>query len=91
MIYLICYDISHPRRLQRVAKILENHGIRVQYSFFQCDMPKLKVNKLKSKILKVIDLKKDSFYIYPLCEACTNNAISDGTGELLRIKSFEIL
>jgi CRISPR-associated endonuclease Cas2 len=31
---LIAYDIRHSRRLRRVAKIMENYGMRVQKSIF---------------------------------------------------------
>ena len=32
--YLIAYDIAHPRRLRRVARLLEKHAIRCQKSVF---------------------------------------------------------
>lgn len=34
MAFLIAYDISHPRRLRRVARLLERHAVRCQYSVF---------------------------------------------------------
>ena len=34
MRYLVCYDIAHPRRLRRVARILERHALRCQKSVF---------------------------------------------------------
>ncbi|HQM85027.1 MAG TPA: CRISPR-associated endonuclease Cas2, partial [bacterium] len=36
---LILYDIRDPKRLLRVAKIMENYGYRVQKSVFEviCD------------------------------------------------------
>ncbi len=88
---MVCYDISNPKRLQKTAKIIENYGIRVQYSFFQCDMPKKKMNEMKNKVINVIDEKKDSFFIYPLCEDCTRNAEVDGKGELIRLESYRIV
>jgi len=88
---MICYDISNPKRLRKTAKILVNYGMRVQKSFFQCDMKKEEMINLKDRLLKVINTRKDSLFIYPLCEDCSNKAITDGNGELLKIKSFEIL
>ncbi|HEV3384105.1 MAG TPA: CRISPR-associated endonuclease Cas2, partial [Gemmata sp.] len=32
--FLIAYDIAHPRRLRRVARVLERRGVRCQYSVF---------------------------------------------------------
>src|SRR5258708_71513 len=32
--YVIAYDIAHPKRLRRVARLLERRGVRCQYSVF---------------------------------------------------------
>ena len=91
MFYLFCYDISNARRLRRTAKILENFGIRVQKSFFQCEMEQKRMLDLRDQVLKVIDTDKDYFFIYPLCEDCSRKALTDGKGELVKLESFEIL
>jgi len=91
MIYMVCYDISDAKRLRRTAKILEDFGIRVQKSFFQCEIGKAKMDEIYAKILKVINKKKDSFFVYPLCEDCSSRAIADGNGSLIRLEDFEIL
>lgn len=91
MIYMVCYDISNPRRLRRTAKVLEGYGMRVQKSFFQCDMSRDQLQVLIKRILKIIDRKHDALFVYPLCEQCSRTAWRDGTGEILVIKSFEIL
>lgn len=56
MTYLICYDIREPKRLHKVASVLENHGIRVQKSFFQCDLGDEHLKSLRYDLLKVIDM-----------------------------------
>ena len=91
MIYLVCYDISQAKRLRRTAKILENFGLRVQKSFFQCEMEQKRMVDLREQVLAVIDSGKDYFFIYPLCEDCSRKALTDGTGELIRLVAFEIL
>jgi len=91
MIYMVCYDISNPKRLGKVAKVLENHGMRIQKSFFQCEMNKENMINLKNKLLKIINRRKDSLFIYPLCEDCSNKAITDGNGKILKLTNFEIL
>lgn len=88
---MVCYDISDPKQLRKTAKILEDFGIRVQKSFFQCEIEKAKMDEIYGKILKVINKKKDSFFIYPLCEDCSRRAIADGNGSLIRLEDFEIL
>jgi CRISPR-associated protein Cas2 len=91
MTYLFCYDISDPKRLYRCAKTLEKFGLRVQKSFFQCDLPEDIFLKLKKSLLKVIDMKKDSLFIYMICDKCGRKAIELGTGSMLSMESFEIL
>lgn len=91
MLYLICYDISNPKRLQRVAKALEDFGLRIQKSFFQCEMSQEMLDKLVKRVLKEIYVSEDRFFIYPMCESCSNKAIKDGTGELIKLDTFEIL
>ena len=34
MRFIIAYDIAHPRRLRRVARVMEKHAIRCQKSVF---------------------------------------------------------
>ena len=88
---MFCYDISNPKRLSRVAKILEESGIRVQKSFFQCEMSSSKKEEIKTKLLKVINLRHDSLFIYPLCKKCAKKAITDGSGDLINLEVFQIL
>ena len=88
---MICYDIADPERLRRTAKILENFGIRIQKSFFQCEMSIENLKKLEREILSVVKTKKDRLFIYPLCEACSKKAATMGTGKLMELKTFEIL
>jgi CRISPR-associated protein Cas2 len=88
---MFCYDISNPKRLRNTSKILENYGIRVQKSFFQVEIDKKIMFELRDKILKVIDTKKDYFFIYPLCDKCSRNYLKDGQGDLIEIKFFEVL
>lgn len=91
MIYMICYDITDPKRLRKTAQILEKSGLRVQKSFFQCDIDEKKKDLLVKQVVKVLNLKKDYFYVYPLCEDCSQKAIQEGTGNLIRLEAFEIL
>ncbi len=91
MIYMVCYDISDPKRLRRTAKILENFGIRVQKSFFQCEIEAERMAAMRDRILEIVDTGRDYFFIYPLCENCSRRALTDGHGELIRLSAFEII
>ncbi|MHB1645878.1 MAG: CRISPR-associated endonuclease Cas2 [bacterium] len=79
MIYMICYDITNPKRLRKTAKVLQNYGIRIQKSFFQCEIFRDMLNKLLKDILAVVDVSMDKLYVYPLCNGCLKNVKFDGT------------
>jgi len=91
MIYMVCYDVTHTKRLRKVAKILEDLGLRVQKSFFQCDIDERRKDLLVQRMVKVLNLKKDYLYIYPLCDDCSQKAIQEGEGSLIRLEAFDIL
>lgn len=91
MIYFIGYDIASPKRLHKVAKTLENYGIRVQYSFFECEMEREQKDELVRSLLAIIDKKEDSLRVYPLCEDCVPRVISEGDGELFKPSTFMVL
>lgn len=91
MIYMICYDITSPRRLRRCAKVLEGYGIRVQKSFFQADLKPDDRDKLISRLRSIIDEQSDKLFCYPLCEQCANGYWRDGEGEILVVRTFEII
>jgi CRISPR/Cas system-associated endoribonuclease Cas2 len=50
-----------------------------------------RMERMKRELLSIINRKRDSLFIYPLCEKCSQNALTDGEGSLIRISSFEIL
>lgn len=57
--YLVSYDIAHPRRLRRVARICESYGTRLQYSVFECALDGLRFERLKADIWEVIQHDAD--------------------------------
>ena len=61
---LIAYDIADPRRLSRVSKLLAQEGIRVQNSTFECHCDAATVEKLRLRLLELIDEEEDRVYIY---------------------------
>lgn len=61
--YLVSYDISHPRRLRRVARVLEGFGYRVQLSVFQCPLDDLRLEQLKASLSPEINSDEDQILI----------------------------
>ena len=63
--FVIGYDIASPKRLQKVAKLLEKVAIRIQYSlFFYPKVSREVLEKLTTDILELIDEKEDDVRIY---------------------------
>lgn len=58
--YLIAYDISDPRRLRRVIKVMEAYGQRLQYSVFLCNLSGVELYRWRRDILHEVDLAQDS-------------------------------
>jgi CRISPR-associated protein Cas2 len=67
MIYLIGYDIADKKRLTKVAKLLERHAVRLQYSLFVYDtMSENALEALIDAILALIDTQHDDVRVYTL-------------------------
>lgn len=66
---VVAYDISDDRRRERVAKILEGFGERVQYSVFECRLDKVQYLRLRHALEDVIRADVDVVSFYFLCES----------------------
>ena len=57
--FLVCYDVSDPKRLARAYKKMNGFGEPAQYSVFICDLsPKERV-LLEEALTEILDLKED--------------------------------
>lgn len=68
---LVAYDVNTETkegqtRLRRVAKTCEGFGQRVQFSVFECSLSDANLERLRSRLLKIIDVDSDSLRIYIL-------------------------
>ncbi len=64
--YLVAYDISDPKRLNKVFKYMKGVGIHLQYSVFYCKLSWAELCELKQRLKELIDPKEDDIRIYPL-------------------------
>lgn len=69
---VVSYDISNPKRLRKVAKIMESFGVRVQFSVFEVKLDPNDVVKMKRRLDKVIKPDEDQVRFYKLCQNCQN-------------------
>jgi CRISPR-associated protein Cas2 len=65
-LYLISYDICDPRRLSRVARFLEKHACRVQYSVFVLQTTPAQLTLLLDGLAELIEPTEDDIRAYPL-------------------------
>lgn len=69
MRYIISYDISDNQLRNRLVRILEKYGERVQYSVFEAELTKDQLRnliaELKVMIFPMLN-KRSKVFIYPL-------------------------
>jgi CRISPR-associated protein Cas2 len=68
MLTVVSYDIVDDRRRTRLAKVLKDFGVRVQYSVFECRLEPSQLQALDRRIHRVIDEAKDTVRIYRVCQ-----------------------
>ena len=66
---LITYDVSTETsegrsRLRRVAKTCEDYGQRVQKSVFECTVSEVVVERMRNRLVKIVDESEDSIRFY---------------------------
>jgi CRISPR-associated protein Cas2 len=66
-LWLVCYDVSNDKRRAKLAKLMEQHCQRVQYSVFECPLDSTSLNYLLEKRwLPLLKLSEDDLRVYPL-------------------------
>ena len=71
MMVLVTYDIETTskagrRRLRRVSRACLDHGQRVQFSVFECEVDPAQWTALRARLTKEIEPKTDSLRFYML-------------------------
>ena len=69
--YIISYDITSNKLRRKIAKELENYGIRVQYSVFECNIDKTRLKEVYAKMVNLMkEVEDGSVRFYELCQNC---------------------
>ncbi|MBW2623850.1 MAG: CRISPR-associated endonuclease Cas2 [Deltaproteobacteria bacterium] len=77
---IVAYDIADPRRLNKVAKLIKDYGVRVQKSIFEVDVDGRCFNEMKARVEEVIEASEDGVKYFPLCEKCAGTVEIIGQG-----------
>ncbi|ABI60448.1 MULTISPECIES: CRISPR-associated endonuclease Cas2 [Nitrosomonas] len=64
--FIICYDITHPRRLARLHRYLVKRAVPLQYSVFLFSGDDRQLEHCMQGAIELIDEKVDDLRVYPL-------------------------
>ncbi len=64
--YIVCYDISNPKRLRNICQICESFGSRLQHSVFECFLDGLQLQKIKIRLKEIIHHEEDQILFISL-------------------------
>ena len=81
MNYLAVYDIADPKRLRRVAQLMESYGYRVQRSVFECNLTPAALRTMKNELKAILLTTDDSVRLYPLFANALEKQTILGIGE----------
>jgi CRISPR-associated protein Cas2 len=81
VLHVIAYDIPDDRRRNRVARILEGYGERVQDSVFECWLDARRYRSVVARLTARIDPRTDKIRIYPLCGKDVADVLTAGSGQ----------
>jgi len=82
MLIVVSYDLPDDRRRTHLSNALEDFGVRVQYSVFECLLTPDQIDQLRARMARLIDPAKDSVRIYRLCQDCVEKIEILGRGKV---------
>ena len=77
-VYLIVYDIHHPARLRKLAKIVQDYGIRMQKSIFEAKLLPSEFKNMMCRMQHIINPAEDGIKIFRLCQSCVSKRTGAG-------------
>ncbi|MCA9598199.1 MAG: CRISPR-associated endonuclease Cas2 [Myxococcales bacterium] len=57
--YIVSYDISNPKRLRNVFKLMRGYGDHLQLSVFQCELNRTELIELRARLGDIINFRED--------------------------------
>ncbi len=77
--WVVSYDVVDDARRRRIARMLESHGSRLQFSLFECRMGVGEAALLRKRVAEAADLECDRVRWYPLCGPCRRKTVRQGS------------
>ncbi len=72
---VVAYDVADTKRRNKVIKLIEPYGKRINYSVFECMFTAAQFERLRMKLELTVDGKTDKVAVYPICMDCYAKAI----------------
>ena len=91
MLLVVCYDIANEARLRKVAREMENFGLRVQRSVFECHLDPAQLRELQARLARILEPTDDTVRYYRLCGKDAASILVDGKGEVSRDSFYHIV
>jgi CRISPR-associated protein Cas2 len=91
MLIVVSYDLPNDHRRTHLANALEDFGVRVQYSVFECLLEPDQVERLRARMAALIDPAEDSVRIYRLCQDCKARVEILGQGKVTEDPEIYVL
>jgi CRISPR-associated protein Cas2 len=85
MFYLVCYDITRDNTRNKVAKILEGYGLRIQKSVFECVLSEAQYAFIQKRLLACMNDQEDQVRFYPLSSHCRQKVDIMGLQPLMQV------
>ncbi len=89
--YVISYDVPDDKRRLKIARALEAHGERVQYSVFECLLKDKDFKALRESLLEIVKKQEDSLRIYRLCPPCVERVETWGQASVSTVPDVFIV
>jgi CRISPR-associated protein Cas2 len=68
--WVIAYDIAKNSNRTKVADLLEQYGVRRNFSVFEILVTPVVLTKIKKQLQKLADTETDTLLYYYICKSC---------------------
>ncbi len=75
--YLLTYDVREAGRLRLTCRVVNNYGIRVQYSVYRCRLLDMELERLRWELARIMT-PEDDLMIVRLCPGCVRRIQTKG-------------
>lgn len=75
---IIAYDTPSDRRRRKLARLLDDYGVRVQKSVFEAWLDGTQLRWLVRHLEDLVDPQEDRVYIITACATCRGDVVRMG-------------